>query len=91
LKITKPELILEGPDKLRITKQLCGQLDLPFQETVAFGDSISDRNLFQNLKQTVSVNGDSHIHELAAHHYSGTDLLEAFKLVLQEKQPVNAS
>lgn len=78
LKSGKP---IESKDKLRLAEQLCEKLSLPFQETVAFGDSISDVHLFKSLTHTVSVNGDHHIHDLAAHHYEGLDLLEAFQLI----------
>lgn len=80
--LDKRELIegrsLQAQHKLMISQQLCHQLGFPFHETVAFGDSISDVKLFQNLVHTVSVNGDHHVRSLASHHYQGKDLLEAF-------------
>jgi phosphoserine phosphatase len=72
---------IESKDKLRLARELCEKLALKFDDTVAFGDSISDVHLFKNLTHTVSVNGDHHIHDLAAHHYTGLDLQEAFQLV----------
>lgn len=77
LKNSKP---LESKDKVRLAKSICEKHSLPFQETIAFGDSISDVHLFQTLVHTISVNGDHHINHLASHHYRGRDLLEAFHM-----------
>ena len=77
-----PQYILHAKDKPRLAISLCQQLNFKFEESVAFGDSLSDVALFQNLNQTVSVNGDTHIKNYAKYHYSGKDLLEALSLVL---------
>lgn len=77
-----PQHILHAKDKPRLASWLCQQLNFKFEESVAFGDSLSDVALFQNLIQTVSVNGDIHIKNYAKYHYSGKDLLEALSLVL---------
>jgi phosphoserine phosphatase len=45
---------------------------------VAFGDSMSDYPLFQELVHTVSINGDETLKSLARYHYEGSDLHEAF-------------
>lgn len=79
-RVFTPQHILYGKDKPVLAKELCQKLKIPFEETVAFGDSISDVHLFQELKHTVSVNGDAHVKELAKFHYSGMDLLEALAL-----------
>lgn len=78
-----PNRSLEAIHKLRITQKLCEKLDIPFIDTVAFGDSLSDVDLFQNLVHTISINGNHHIRELAAHHYKGDDLMEAFLQITQ--------
>jgi phosphoserine phosphatase len=75
-----PEQILHAKDKPLIVHQLCQELDLPLEETVAFGDSLSDVPLFQKLEHTIAVNGDAHIKEYAKHHYSGIDLMEALMI-----------
>ena len=56
-----PEHILHAQDKPTLVNKLTQELGLPFEEIVAFGDSISDVPLFQTLKHTIAVNGDMHI------------------------------
>ena len=59
-----------------------GNWALKFEESVAFGDSLWDVALFQNLSHTRSVNGDKHIKDYdVKYHYTGNDLLEALNLV----------
>lgn len=76
------ENILYPRDKPHIANELCSRLNVNFEESVAFGDSLSDVVLFQKLRETVSINGDHHIKDHAKHHYAGDDLLEALELVL---------
>jgi phosphoserine phosphatase len=66
-----PERVLHPKDKPIQAQNLCQQLGLNFEDSVAFGDSISDVPLFQALTHTVSVNGDAHIKDWAKHHYKG--------------------
>lgn len=80
-KIFKSHEVLKGSDKPLIAHKLCQELSIDFEESVAFGDSISDKPLFEALKHTVSINGDKHIKDFARHHYCGNNLLEAFQLV----------
>lgn len=77
-----PELIIGGKQKPFIAAQLCQELGLQFEQTVAFGDSLSDVPLFQRLNHTISVNGDHHIKQYAKHHYQGLYLKEALDIVL---------
>lgn len=77
-----PQHILHAADKPRLANQLCQQLNIPFEESIAFGDSLSDVVLFQKLSHTVSINGDRHIKNYAKYHYTGKDLLEALSLVI---------
>jgi phosphoserine phosphatase len=74
----QPELILSPKDKAVIARKLCQQLGIELGDCVAFGDSMSDYLLFQELEHTVSVNGDSRIRTLARYRYEGLDLHEAF-------------
>lgn len=74
-KIVKPE------DKPQFAKHLCSTLGIDFEHSAAFGDSMTDVPLFQNLAHTVSVNGDEKIRPFAKHHYEGKDLMQAFDLV----------
>jgi phosphoserine phosphatase len=76
-----PERVLYAKDKPLLAEKLCQEKNLPFEATVAFGDSHSDSALFERLCSTVSVNGDHHINALARHHYVGSDLFEAFAML----------
>lgn len=76
-----PYDVLHAKDKPHIARQLCETLHLPFQESVAFGDSVSDIPLFQTLEHTVAVNGDMSIKTQAKFHYEGFDLLEALDIL----------
>ncbi len=77
----KRENILNPKDKARIVEKLCNQLGFELNQCVAFGDSMSDYLLFQELEYTVSINGDSRLRELARYRYEGTDLHAAFVTV----------
>lgn len=77
-----PEHIIHAKDKPVLVKQLCEKLQVPFEHTVAFGDSHTDVPLFQSLTHTISVNGDHHIKDHAKHFYRGLDLMEAYLMHL---------
>jgi phosphoserine phosphatase len=74
----KRENILNPKVKASIVKGWCKQLGFELNRCVAFGDSMSDYLLFQELEHTVSINGDSTLRDLARYHYEGSDLYEAF-------------
>ena len=75
------EKILNPKDKATIVERRCNQLGFELNKCVAFGDSMSDYLLFQELEHTVSVNGDSTLRDLARYHYEGSDLHDAFLAV----------
>jgi phosphoserine phosphatase len=77
----KREKILNPKDKATIVERRCNQLGFELNKCVAFGDSMSDYPLFQELEHTVSVNGDSTLRDLARYHYEGSDLRDAFLAV----------
>jgi phosphoserine phosphatase len=77
----KREKILNPKDKATIVERRCNQLGFELNKCVAFGDSMSDYLLFQELEHTVSVNGDSTLRDLARYHYEGSDLHDAFLAV----------
>lgn len=79
-----PAKILSPKDKAVIVKKLCSDLGLDVKRSVAFGDSMSDCLLFQELEHTVSVNGDARLQALARYCYEGLDLHEAFMNVCNE-------
>jgi phosphoserine phosphatase len=75
-----PGGILTPGDKVRIVDELCERHGLPRSRCVAYGDSISDAPLFRQLTNTVAVNADHHLAELAAVSYRGDDLAGAYSL-----------
>jgi phosphoserine phosphatase len=72
------EKILNPQDKVVLVRKWCDELSLEMSHCVAFGDSMSDYLLFQELEHTVSVNGDPTLKGLARYHYEGLDLHDAF-------------
>lgn len=76
-----PETVLYGKDKPFIAARHAEALRLPFEQAVAFGDSISDVPLFNALRHTISVNGDHHLESASRYSYKGDDLLAAFSLL----------
>src|SRR5579863_6915840 len=75
------EHILNPRDKARLAEQWCNELGFQLNQCVAFGDSMSDYLLFQELEHTVAVNGDARLRDLARYHYDGADLHHAFLAV----------
>jgi phosphoserine phosphatase len=73
-----PEKILNPKDKAVLVGRWCHELGLDMNRCVAFGDSMSDYLLFQELDHTVSVNGDPTLRALARYQYEGLDLHDAF-------------
>lgn len=74
----KRENILSPKDKATLVQSWCNLLGFELNKCVAFGDSMSDYLLFQELEHTVSINGDATLRELARYHYDGSDLQDAF-------------
>lgn len=72
--------VLSGRDKPMIAERICDEFGLNFENSVAFGDSISDVPLFTALNHTISVNGDEHLKAVAKHFYEGDDLMQAYNL-----------
>lgn len=75
-----PAGILTPADKVRITEQLRARHGLDVDQCTAYGDSMSDAPLFRHLTNTVAVNADHHLADIAAVDYRGTDLTEAYAL-----------
>lgn len=78
------EKILTPQDKAVIARRICGDLRFDLENSVAFGDSMSDYFLFRELQHTVSVNGDPTLRALARYQYQGADLFDALTLVCRE-------
>jgi len=75
-----PRGILTPGDKVRITDELRVRYSSPLSQCVAYGDSMSDAPLFRHLANTVAVNADHHLADLATVSYSGSDLRGAYAL-----------
>ncbi|MFI8963233.1 HAD family hydrolase [Streptomyces sp. NPDC053493] len=73
--------ILNASAKVRIAGELCARFGVEPADCVAYGDSMSDAELFAIVPETVAVNADHHLVDLARHRYVGTDLREAYALV----------
>jgi phosphoserine phosphatase len=74
-------LILGPHEKLKVAREVCAERDLDFDSTVAFGDSSSDRPLFEVITHSVSVNGDTGTEACARYQYRGDDLWRAYAMV----------
>ncbi|MFE3459092.1 HAD family hydrolase [Nocardiopsis aegyptia] len=72
--------ILTPQDKVDIVERARRGRGLAPDACVAYGDSMSDAPLFRHLAATVAVNGDEQITGLAAVHYSGASLVDAYAL-----------
>lgn len=75
-----PDNVLTPADKVRVVRELCARHGLANARCVAYGDSMSDAPLFRHLANTVAVNADHHLAELATLHYRGNDLTGAYAL-----------
>ncbi|MFJ2935310.1 HAD family hydrolase [Streptomyces sp. NPDC087219] len=73
--------ILDARAKVRIARELCAEYGVDPSHCVAYGDSMSDAELFAIVPDTVAVNADHHLAGLARHSYAGGDLREAYALV----------
>lgn len=76
-----PAGILTPAAKVEIADRLCSRFGLTRADCVAYGDSLSDAELFGTVPTSVAVNGDQHLAALATHSYMGRDLWEAYELV----------
>lgn len=73
--------ILDAAAKVRIARELCTEYDVEWADCVAYGDSMSDAELFAIVRDTVAVNADHHLAGISRHSYTGGDLREAYDLV----------
>ncbi|MFJ5828126.1 HAD family hydrolase [Streptomyces sp. NPDC093089] len=73
--------ILNAAAKVRIARELCAGYGMDPADCIAYGDSMSDAELFALVPDTVAVNADHHLAGLSRHSYTGGDLREAYALV----------
>ncbi|GAA2655904.1 HAD-IB family phosphatase [Streptomyces lunalinharesii] len=77
----EPAGILSSSAKVRIADDLCARYGLTRGDCVAYGDSMSDTELFAVVPKSVAVNADHHVSDLATYAYTGRDLRGAYELV----------
>jgi phosphoserine phosphatase len=71
--------ILSPEDKPRLAARFCAEHGLALEDAIAYGDSMSDVFLFEEVGVRVSVNGDHHIADRSDIAVEGTDLLLAYR------------
>jgi phosphoserine phosphatase len=76
-----PAGILSAAAKVRIADRLCAELGVERADCIAYGDSMSDKDLFAAVPLSVAVNADRHLAGVATHSYVGRDLSDAYALV----------
>ncbi|MEV5987299.1 HAD-IB family phosphatase [Streptomyces sp. NPDC052051] len=76
-----PARILSAAAKVRIAERLCAEFGVRSADCVAYGDSMSDKDLFDAVPVSVAVNADHHLADRATHSYAGRDLWDAYELV----------
>lgn len=75
-----PRGILSPADKVVAVERILKALGFNRESCVAYGDSSSDIPLFRELNNTVAVNADQSLRNLARVHYNGDDLRVAYRL-----------
>ncbi|MEU6771600.1 HAD-IB family phosphatase [Streptomyces sp. NPDC046759] len=76
-----PSGVLSAAAKVSIADRLCEEFGVTRADCVAYGDSLSDKDLFAAVPVSVAVNADAHLAGLATHSYLGRDLWDAYELV----------
>ncbi|MFD5700850.1 HAD family hydrolase [Streptomyces lasiicapitis] len=76
-----PTGILNAAAKVKIANRLCEEFGVSRADCVAYGDSLSDLDLFAAMPVSVAVNADPRLVDLATHAYVGRDLWKAYELV----------
>lgn len=73
--------VLSAAAKVAIADRLCAEFGVTRDDCVAYGDSLSDMDLFGAVPVSVAVNSDRRLSGLATHSYVGKDLWGAYELV----------
>ncbi|MFD9561914.1 HAD family hydrolase [Streptomyces sp. NPDC059994] len=75
-----PAGILSAAAKVTVAERLRAEFGVSRANCVAYGDSMSDMELFAAVPVSVAVNADRHLAGRATHTYTGGDLREAYAL-----------
>ncbi|MEU5578397.1 HAD-IB family phosphatase [Streptomyces huasconensis] len=81
----EPAGILDAAAKVKVANRLCEEFGVRRSDCVAYGDSLSDLELFGVVPVSVAVNADPRLVGLATHSYVGRDLRKAYELVRHAK------
>ncbi|MER5407048.1 HAD-IB family phosphatase [Streptomyces sp. NPDC002769] len=73
--------ILSAAAKVQIANRLCEEFGVRRADCVAYGDSLSDKDLFEAVPVSVAINADRHLTGIATHSYMGRSLWDAYELV----------
>ncbi|MFF1693640.1 HAD family hydrolase [Streptomyces sp. NPDC058257] len=76
-----PTGILNAAGKVKIAQWICEEFGVRRSDCVAYGDSLSDLDLFGAVPVSVAVNADQRLVGLATHSYVGRDLRKVYELV----------
>lgn len=76
-----PTGVLNAAAKVKIANRLCEEFGVGQSDCIAYGDSLSDLELFGAVPVSVAVNADQRLVGLATHSYVGRDLRKAYELV----------
>ncbi|MFD9465135.1 HAD family hydrolase [Streptomyces sp. NPDC060027] len=76
-----PAGVLSAAAKVQIADRLCEEFGVSKSDCVAYGDSLSDKDLFRAVPVSVAVNADRYLCGLATYSYVGRDLRDAYQLV----------
>ncbi|MEU8118722.1 HAD-IB family phosphatase [Spirillospora sp. NPDC049024] len=74
------EQILTPRDKPALAWHYCDYFGFAQNSIVAYGDSRSDRPLFEVAQQSIAINADHHVRSIATHIYDGDSLWDAYEL-----------
>ena len=72
------EQLVTSRDKLKIANHLLSELGLNHGSCIAYGDSMSDLDLFKSLPKTVAINAKQPIRELASVCYEGPSMWNGY-------------
>lgn len=75
-----PAGILDPAAKVTIADRQCAEFGVGRVDCVAYGDSMSDRELFAVVPVSAAVTGDGHLAGLATYSYTGRDRWDAYEL-----------
>ena len=76
-----PAGVLSAAAKVLVADRLCEEFGVQRADCIAYGDSLSDKDLFGAVPISVAVNADRHLSGISTHSYAGRDLWEAYELV----------